>query len=111
MRLRLGLRRWPAPIISHFSGDLDEHQLLAPAGVDNDTANVNIRCEGLFFAGQSRLSANQSDRAIALFKKLLDIKAIDVCDHTIAIVELRRLGLDLLPKKEEEPIDMHSGGQ
>ena len=106
---RLDLRRWPGPVISYLVGDLDESQMLAQAGADRDTANPATRCEGLLFAGQQKLSAGYPDGAIEHFMKILEIKAIDVCDHTVAIVELRRLGVNLLPK--EKQFDIQGGGQ
>lgn len=105
----LDLRKWPAPVISFLLGDLDEAPMLDRAGADSDTADPLTRCEGLFFAGQYQLSAGQPERAIEHFMKILDIKAIDVCDHTVAIAELTRLGVNLLPTKEQ--IDIHGGGQ
>ena len=105
----LDLRSWPGPVVSLLAGDLKEGQMLARAGAHSDTANPLIRCEGLFFAGQHQLLDGDPDRAIGHFKKILDIKAIDVCDHTVAIVELRRLGVNLLPP--EKQIDIRSGGQ
>lgn len=106
---KLDLRKWPGPVILLLVGDLEESQALTRAGADNDTANPLIRCEGLFFAGQLQLMDGDPERAIEHFKKILGIKAIDVCDHTVAIVELRRLGVNLLPP--EKQIDIQSGGQ
>lgn len=106
---KLDLRNWPGPLVSLLLGDSDESQMLARAGAESDTANPLTRCEGLFFAGQHQLLDGDRDRAIEHFKKILDIKAIDVCDHTVAIVELRRLGVNLLPPKKQ--VDIQSGGQ
>ena len=106
---KLDLRNWPGPVVSLLVGEMEESQMLTRAGADSDTANPLTRCEGLLFAGQHQLMAGDRDRAIEHFKKILDIKAIDVCDHTVAIVELRHLGVSLLPP--EKQIDIQSGGQ
>ena len=89
--------------------ELDESQMLAQAGASNDIASPLTRCEGLLFGAQYRLLAGQSEGAIELFMRVLEIKAIDVCDHTIAIVELRRPSVNLLPA--EKQIDIRGGGQ
>ena len=104
----LDVRRWPWPAISLLLGELGEDELLASAGAEDETAPPLRRCEGLFFAGQHQMLAGNHDRAIELFMKILDIKAIDVCDHTVAIAEMTRLGVTFGSKVEA---DITAGGQ
>lgn len=107
---QLDLNRWPGPVAAYFAGDLSESAMLERAGAEDASGDPLSRCEGLFFAGQYQLSAGQTEQAIESFMKILDIKAIDVCDHTVAITELTRLGVKLVESREDAQ-DIRGGGQ
>ena len=61
---------------------------------------VDVRVRGPGSGRESAIRAIQSSG--------LDIKAIDVCDHTVAIAEMTRLGVTFGSKVEA---DITAGGQ
>lgn len=85
---------WPAPIVSMFLGELKPDDVII-AAKDRNPKISNVKMfDAYFYSGQYYLTKNETDKAIMMFQKAIDIgdKLILAEETPIAIAELKRIG-------------------
>ena len=86
-----GMAGWPGPLIELFAGRADADRILALNPPDEGDLQLRRHCEALFFVGQHHLLGGRIADAADTFRRIMSIKASDVCQSAVAAAELKRI--------------------
>jgi tetratricopeptide (TPR) repeat protein len=83
---------WPAPILESLQGKITENELVEAVGEERDrNRQRDILSEALFYTGQQKLAAGQTDLAVKYFTATVNLKVVYFIEHQLATAELRKL--------------------
>ena len=85
------LTAWPAPLVRHFLGEIEEGRVLAAIDAAPKSRKQEMECTGYFFLGISALNQNDRRRARQYFEKALATGALQFRQYDAAKRELDRL--------------------
>jgi tetratricopeptide (TPR) repeat protein len=83
---------WPRPILSTLRGEMSEEQLLEV--IENEGSEHRRReilAEALYYTGEQRLAAGETDAARRYFAATVNLKVLYFIEHQMARAELARL--------------------
>ncbi len=86
------MRRWPAPIIRLYLGELNPAQVLAAADNPNTRTKRAQVCEANFYIGELARLQNDKDQAARLFRLAVADCPRDFIERPAAKAELKALG-------------------
>jgi lipoprotein NlpI len=92
---KLDMAVWPAPILRHFTGEMDLNALLAGAS-DGDSSKANGQlCEARLYGGELALLKDSKQDAARLFRLAANDCPDGFIERSAANAELRELGASL----------------
>jgi tetratricopeptide (TPR) repeat protein len=83
---------WPQPLLAHFAGELTEGDVLeAILAEEDDLRRREMLAEALFYAGQRRLAAGETELGRRHLAATTLLKVLPVIEHHLAHAELARM--------------------
>jgi lipoprotein NlpI len=83
---------WPAPILESLQGKITEDELVEAVQEEHDQPRQrDILSEALFYTGQQRLAAHQTDEAVKYFTATVNLQVLYFIEHQLATAELQKL--------------------
>lgn len=80
--------RWPAPIVSFFTGEMRQEDVFAAAGDGDDAAARGRICEANFYVGEWLLSHGDRAPAQPMIRKAADACPVNLVEWSAAQTEL-----------------------
>lgn len=82
---------WPAPVISLFAGDITPVELVDIAKFQTDAEKNGIMSEAYFYSAEYYLLRGEFQKAIKMFRWIVEKGAASLMEYTAAKIELNRL--------------------
>jgi lipoprotein NlpI len=83
---------WPTPILSALKGELSESDVVAEiAQDDSDIHRREKLVEALYYIGESRLAAGETEVARQYFAATVSLKVLYYIEPNLALAELMKL--------------------
>jgi tetratricopeptide (TPR) repeat protein len=83
---------WPAPILDALRGRENERDVVDEIrNEDDDTRRREELAEALYYVGQSRLAAGETEVARRYFAATVNLKVLYFIEHHMALAELRKM--------------------
>jgi tetratricopeptide (TPR) repeat protein len=83
---------WPKPILDALSGKIDERAVVDEIRDEDDaTRRREELVEALYYIGQSRLAAGETELARRYFAATVSLKVLYFIEHHMALAELKKM--------------------
>lgn len=83
---------WPKPLLDALRGRIDERAVVDEIrDEDDDTRRREELVEALYYIGQSRLAAGETEMARRYFAATVSLKVLYFIEHHMALAELRKM--------------------
>jgi len=83
---------WPKPILDTLQGSASEEQLLEAVREESDETKQREKLvEALYYIGEQRLAAGQTEIARRYFAATVNLKVIYYIEHDLALAELAKM--------------------